>query len=122
MVADTFWPSVESSRQVHEKVPVRMAVDSRPPSGPKRLPRNPMAAGMKSSRPGNCRRVLSKPAMVNPVMRLVLAESMRATRLWLASPLAGPSKPPNGRHVRRGTERGTPARTRDATRGRSPAI
>ena len=75
-----FCPRRESRRQVHDRVPVWSAVDSRLPRGPKTLPRRPMAAGMNSRRPGLLRRVSANRAKVKPVIRLVVAATRPGPR------------------------------------------
>ncbi len=115
MAPITFCPRRESRRQDHESVPVWMALDSRLPSGPKTLPRRPMAAGMKSNRPGLFRRVSENRAKVKPVTRLVVTDSAKAPRLCPASLAAGPRRPPKGRQAKRGTASRRPSLARSTS-------
>jgi hypothetical protein len=50
--ASTFWPSTASRRIDQRKVPEWIEVERRLPNEPKMLPRSPMAAGTRTSRPG----------------------------------------------------------------------
>ena len=52
MAASTFWPSTASRRSDQRKVPAWIEVEMRLPNEPKMLPRRPMAAGTRTSRPG----------------------------------------------------------------------
>ena len=52
MEASTFWPRTASRRSDQRKVPAWIDVEMRLPNEPKMLPRRPMAAGTRTSRPG----------------------------------------------------------------------
>ena len=78
--ATTFWPTTVSARLLRLNVPVWMAVPRRLPRAPNTLPRMPMAAGTRSSRPGRALRVLVMAPRVSPARRSPPEETSRAAR------------------------------------------
>ena len=64
-----FWPTSVSRRADMRNVPVCTAVPRRLPSAPNTLPRMPMAAGTRTSRPGSASRVPVIEPRVSPAIR-----------------------------------------------------
>ena len=67
--AARFWPTSVSRRADIRKVPVWTAVPRRLPSAPNTLPRMPIAAGTRTSRPGRAARVPVIEPSVSPAIR-----------------------------------------------------
>ena len=78
--AKMFWPTTVSRRHDSRKVPVWIDVPSRLPSAPKMLPRMPMAAGTRTSRPGSSSSVPVIAPSVSPARRSPPDETSSAAK------------------------------------------
>src|SRR5438552_17434 len=91
--ATMFWPTTVFARRLRLNVPVWMAVPRRLPRAPKTLPRMPMAAGTRTSRPGSSLRVWVMAPRVSPASRSPPEETSRAARPCRTLAASEPSRP-----------------------------
>ena len=83
--ASTFWPSTVVRRRRSCSSPAWIDVDTRLPREPNTLPRSPMAAGTRTSRPGRRSKVAVRDPSTAPATRLVEEFSASATSPCRAS-------------------------------------
>ncbi len=108
--ASTFWPRTVERRSRSCSSPAWMAVDTRLPNEPNTLPRSPMAAGTRRSRPGRRSKVPVSEPSTAPATKLVDEFSASATRPCRASAPGRKRRAEAMGAARRGRRRSSPAR------------